>query len=187
MKITAILGSPRKKGVTNRIAGEFMGVAGENGAEVTVYTLNDMDFRGCQGCGTCKDKLDHCILKDDLAPALAGLREADIIVFASPVYYWDVTGQFKCFFDRTWSLVKPDYQTNPEPVRLAPGKKAVWISSQGDVADKHKDIIEKYTGFLAMYGSETHVIRAFGMMGDTGGNLDACLEQAGELAATLTG
>ena len=113
------------------------------------------------------------------------LQQRSFMVFASPVYFWDVTGQFKSFFDRTWSLVKPDYMTNPHPVRMDKGKKAVWISSQGDVEEKHKDVAEKYTGFLKMFGCETHAIRAFGMGNTPGDDLDVWLRRAEELARDL--
>lgn len=187
MKITAILGSPRKKGATSSIAGGFLETARQNGADVGSYFLNNMRFQGCQGCQGCKTRHDRCVLKDDLTPVLTDMQSSDIMVFATPVYFWDVTGQFKCFFDRTWSLVKPDYTTNPLPVRLEPGKQAVWISSQGDVAEKHRDVVEKYTGFLTMFGCNIHVIRAFGMEDEIGENIDPWLNQARELAGKLTG
>ena len=56
MKVTAILGSPRKNSVTTRIAKTFMDQAKETGAETALYFLNDMDFKGCQGCNVCKTK-----------------------------------------------------------------------------------------------------------------------------------
>ena len=188
MKVTAILGSPIKNGVTSRIAKTFMDYAKETGAETILYFLNDMDFKGCQGCHTCKTKKKFCILKDDLTPALEDLQASDILVLATPVYYWDVTGQFKCFFDRTWSLVKPDYKTNPDPARLGKGKKALLITSQGDVEEKHKDVSLKYTGFLSMYGFKTQTLRAFGM-GKMGNehvdNIDAYIAKVKEIADSM--
>ncbi len=185
MKLVSILGSPRKKGVTSQIARAFSTKAEEQGAQIIEYHLNTLDFKGCQGCNACKSKLDHCALKDGLTPVLEDLKTADITLFATPVYYWDVTGQFKCFMDRTWSLVKPDYQTNPDPVRLDRGKKAVLITSQGDVADKHRDVTQKYTGFLQMYGYDTHTIRACEMGMDTDERIGPFLDLAREKAREL--
>lgn len=186
--ITAILGSPRKNGVTARITDAFMDHARQKGSSAQSYFLNTMDFKGCQGCHQCKTKTEACVLKDDLTPALEDLKKSDILVFASPIYFWDVTGQFKSFFDRTWSLVKPDYQTNHHPVRLDKGKTAVWVTSQGDVKEKFKEVVDKYSGFLAMYGFETHIIRAFGM-DDIPKNLEIepFLAQASNLAKKLLG
>jgi len=167
MKITAMLGSPRKNGFTSRIANAFLESAGQKGASVRSYVLNDMNFKGCQGCHACKTKQDHCILEDDLTPALADLQTSDILVLATPIYFWDVTGQFKLFFDRTWSLVKPDYMTNPHPVRMNPGKQAVWISSQGAEEKQHVDVMEKFTKFLTLFGCQINTIRSFGTSGDS--------------------
>jgi len=82
---------------------------------------------GCQACYACKTKLDRCILKDDLTPVLEAVKNSDVLVIATPTYYGDVSGQLKCFMDRTYSYLKPDYITNSQPSRLAPGKKLVFI------------------------------------------------------------
>ena len=185
MKVVAVLGSPRKKGASSRISGKFVSKAGERGAETEIFFLNAMSYRGCLGCDACKKELEKCIQKDDLAGLFESLMKADIALFATPVYYADVTGQFKCFFDRTWSLVKPDYMTHPNPTRVPPGKKAVLIVTQGDSEDKHRDVVERYQTFLSWYGFEVHVIRATdcGMEPDT--NVDRYLEQAEKLASDL--
>ena len=186
MKITAILGSPRKNGVTSEISKGFLNRAEKNGATTTTYYLNSMEFKGCQGCHLCKSQQESCVLQDDLTPALEGLVSSDIMVFASPIYFWEVTGQFKSFFDRTWSLVKPDYMTNPHPVRMDKGKKALWISSQGDTADKYKEVVSKYAGFLTMFGAEVHTIRAYDMGNDLGQDITPFFTQAEALADQLT-
>jgi len=187
MKVVAVLGSPRKKGASSRISGKFISTAGEKGAETETFFLNEMSYRGCQGCDACKGKSERCVQKDDLSNLFEELMTADIALFASPVYYSDVTGQFKCFFDRTWSLVKPDYMTNPNPTRIPPGKKAVLVLTQGDVADKHRDVAERYQTFLNLYGYGVHVIRATecGMERDV--NVDRYMEKAEALALEMAG
>lgn len=187
MKVIAVLGSPRKRGASNRIAQRFIDAAKDMGFETKTHYLNGMNYRGCQGCDGCKTKAEHCVQKDDLTEVLTDLMEADVAVFATPVYYSDVTGQFKCFFDRTWSFVKPDYLTNPKPSRLAPGKKAVLIITQGDVVDKHRDVIERYFSFLTLYGYDVNVIRATecGMAPDV--NVDDYIAQAEQLASQIVG
>ncbi len=166
MIVTAILGSPRKKGATSTIAQSFVEEAESRGAEVKNYFLHGMDYKGCQGCHACKSKTEDCVMKDDLTATLEDIKTSDIVVFASPVHYWDVSGQFKSFFDRTWSFVKPDYKTNPEPSRVQKGKKAVLVLSQADMEDVHKDVYEKYSFFLSMYGFEVYLIRAVEMQND---------------------
>jgi multimeric flavodoxin WrbA len=185
MRASAILGSPRKRGVTTTLATEFMQQLEKKGADTQVFHLNEMRFKGCQGCQKCKTRSGSCILEDDLTPALKSLQEADILVFATPVYYWDVSGQFKLFVDRTWSLVKMDYETNPHPTYIEKGKRALLITSQGAVEDKHKDVAQKYAGFLAMYGYAVQTLRACNMV-DTGGNsLEAHMEKIRTIAAEM--
>jgi multimeric flavodoxin WrbA len=185
MKVTAILGSPSKKGTTSTIAKNFIREAEKLGAKTKTYFLNEMNFRGCQGCHACKSIQDHCILKDDLTDALEDMKTSDIMVFATPIYYWDVTGQFKCFFDRTWSLVKLDYATNPDPTYIPKGKRALFITSQQADEEMHKDAVEKYLGFLAMYGFITDSIRAFGIKAENPQAIDPHIAKAKKIATRM--
>ena len=127
MKIVAVLGSPRPQGNSSTLARAFLKAAGERGAEITEYLLNQMDFQGCQGCGACKTKRETCILEDDLTPVLQAVRDADLLVLASPVYFGDLSGQLKCFFDRTYSFFNPDFSC-----RVPPGKQAVMVLTQAN-------------------------------------------------------
>jgi multimeric flavodoxin WrbA len=165
MKIVSLLGSPRKNGNSSTIAKRFCSTAEKFGAEVTTFVLNSLEFRGCQGCMLCKTELDRCALKDDLTEVLDDVRETDILVLASPVYYWDVSGQLKCFLDRTFSYLVPDFITNPVKTRLAPGKKLVMILSQNNPDEESfTNIFPKFDYFFRAYGfRESHLIRAFGV------------------------
>jgi multimeric flavodoxin WrbA len=186
MRASAILGSPRRKGVTTTLATEFMQQLEKKGADTRVYHLNEMAFKGCQGCQGCKARSGLCVLEDDLTPALKSLREADILVFATPVYFWDVSGQFKLFVDRTWSLVKMDYETNPHPTYIERGKSALLITSQGAVEEKHREVAEKYAGFFTLYGYEVRTLRACNMGAKGGNRVQAYLEQIRGIAAEMT-
>ena len=85
MKVLTILGSPRKNAASTAIANHFNEEATANGAEVTTYTLNDMDYKGCQGCNACKTGKESCVLNDDLTPLFESLKEADVVVVATPI------------------------------------------------------------------------------------------------------
>jgi NAD(P)H-dependent FMN reductase len=106
------LGSPRPSGNSASLAQKFLDEARTLGAETRSFLLNQLDFTGCQGCRACKTKSDRCVLSDDLAEVLAAVKEADVLLLASPVYFWDLSGQLKCFFDRLF-LRNPDF-----PARL---------------------------------------------------------------------
>lgn len=163
MKIVTLLGSPRSGKNSASIAGRFNQSAAELGAQTGVFELNRLNYRGCQGCYACKKELDHCVLNDDLSDVLAAVQEADLVVLASPVYYGDVTAQLKGFIDRTFSYLKPDYLTNPQPSRLSP-KKLVFVLVQGHPDEKlFADIFPRYEVFLKWMGfSEIRLIRACG-------------------------
>jgi len=165
MKIVALLGSPRLKGNSATVARRFCDAAETLGAEVKTYELNKLQYRGCQGCMTCKTELDKCVLKDDLTQVLDAVRDADILLLASPIYYGDVSSQLKAFIDRTFSYLVPDYTTNPTPCRLSPGKKLVFALTQGNPDEsRFADVFQRYDYFFKWYGFDgSHLIRACGV------------------------
>lgn len=165
MNIIVVLGSPRLKGNSALIVKKFINTAESLKANVTTFTLNRLTYRGCQGCFTCKTKLDHCVLGDELTDVLEAVRTCDVLVMSSPVYYGDVSSQLKGFIDRTFSYLKPDYLTNPVPSRIVPGKKLVIILTQGEPDENtYNDIIPRYTDFFKYYGFKTdYAIRACGV------------------------
>jgi multimeric flavodoxin WrbA len=113
----------------------------------------------------CKTKLDRCALEDDLTGVLEAVRESDILVLASPVYYWEVSAQMKAFLDRTFSFFVPDFISNLQKSRLEPGKKLVFILTQNN-PDKNSfaNIFPKFDHFFRAYGfTDTRLIRAFGV------------------------
>lgn len=165
MKIVNLLGSPRPKGNSAAMSGKFCEIAQSLGAEVTTFALNKLKYRGCQACMTCKTKLEKCVLKDDLEEVLDAIRDADVLVLATPIYYSDISSQLKAFIDRTYSYLVPDYATNPSPCRLSPGKKLVFIEAQG-LPDENlfADVFPRYESIFKWYGfSDSYLIRACGV------------------------
>jgi multimeric flavodoxin WrbA len=189
MKISCLLGSPRQNSNSAAIAGRFAATAESLGAKVETVVLNDLNYRGCQGCMSCKTTSDKCVLKDDLAVVLESLKEADAVVMAMPVYCSDVPGQVKCFFDRTFSYLKPDYRTEGNPSRLPLGKKLVFIITQGaPMEDLFADVPQRYTGFLkrSMGFGDVYVVRGVGVGGGGAvGVPDQYLQKAEEIARSI--
>ena len=172
MKIVCLLGSPRIKGNSAAIARRFLDTAEAFGAESETFILNKLSFRGCQACYACKTKLDRCVMKDDLSPVLEAVKSADVLLLATPTYFGDVSGQLKCFIDRTYSFLKPDYLTNSLPSRLAPGKRLVFIITQGHPDEgMFSHIFPLYDKFFRWYGfADSILIRACGV--GSGGIVD---------------
>ena len=189
MKISCLTGSPRKNSNSAAIAAKFTNTAASLGAQVETVVLNNLTYRGCQGCMACKTNSEKCVLDDDLAGVLESLKQADVIVMALPVYCSDVPGQVKCFIDRTYSYMKPSYLSDSNPSRVPPGKKLVFIVTQGaPVENLFSDIPQRYTGFLkrSMGFGDSYLIRGVGVGGGGAvGVPDQFLQQAEDLARSI--
>ena len=185
MHIVAILGSARKNGTSARIARAFTETAVTYGAAVTEYPLNTMQYRGCQGCEGCHTRSDRCVLRDDLTPLLDQLYRADVVVFAAPVYFGDTCGQFKCCYDRLWSLMDVQVGQGPGESRLPPGKTAVLILSHVAPAGTHSDVVDRYTEGLELYGFTVQSLTAPGLRIEPHTDIDPHLVRAAALAREL--
>lgn len=187
MKIVAVLGSPRLNGNSAFIAGRFLDVAKNLGAETRSFSLNTLTYRGCQACRACKKSSEVCVLKDDLTEVLDAVREADVIVLASPVYFADVSGQMKLFIDRTYCFLTPDFHSNPKGSRLLPGKVVVFIQTQGFEDTVFADVFPRYEGVMRFIGiNEAHLIRGCNLAKpDDVRKHEDVLKQAEDLAAQI--
>ena len=129
MKITAINGSPRTKGNTAALVDAVLKGITQSDNEKVVHYLGDKSIKGCIGCYSCMTT-KKCVHKDDMEQINQDILESDVIIFASPIYYFTVTGQFKTFLDRTFPL----YWDKP-----LKGKKSVfaltWADSNPDAFD----------------------------------------------------
>jgi multimeric flavodoxin WrbA len=138
MKILAVNGSPRgKRGNTHIMVEAFLEGAEEAGADVEQVLLSKKAIRNCKGCFWCWLKTPgKCVIKDDMEPILEKLKEADLLVFATPLYVDNVTGLMKNFMDRILPLGEP-YQVKDEkgecrhPARYVKTPKIGVISNCG--------------------------------------------------------
>ena len=102
MKIVILTGSPRKGGNTDIMAKTFADAAAEHHT-VTMLNIAALNIRGCLGCGYCWKHSGECVQKDDMAQVWAQLNDADMVVFASPIYWFDITAQMKTVIDRLYA------------------------------------------------------------------------------------
>lgn len=118
-KIIILNGSPRPKGNTATLIRSFTEGAEAAGHKVTRFDLQKMDIHPCLGCGGGgKEPECPCVQKDDMLKIYPAYKEADIVVLASPLYYWTISGQLKCAFDRLFAVA----ECNPDlanPVKNA--------------------------------------------------------------------
>lgn len=163
-RLVCLMGSPRPHGNSAAMAGALCEGAAGAGAQVATFRLNELDYRGCQGCLACKKKAQACVLDDGLTPVLEAVRDCDVLVLATPVYFGEVTAQLKGFIDRSFSYLVPGYAHAPrgERSRLAPGKTLVFVIAQGHPReDLFTDIAPRYAYFYNWLGfTESRVLRA---------------------------
>lgn len=107
-KVLILSGSPRKGGNSDILCDEFMKGAEESGNTVEKIRVAEKKIGYCRGCYACK-RTGICAIKDDMAEILQKMIDADVIVLASPVYFYSIDAQLKAVIDRTvarWLEVK---------------------------------------------------------------------------------
>ena len=107
--ILVISTSPRKGGNSETLANEFIRGAEESGNQVEKVCLYDKTISFCKGCLTCL-KTRTCIIHDDAEIIAQKMKTADVLVIATPVYYYEMSGQMKTMLDRANPLYDSDYQ-----------------------------------------------------------------------------
>jgi multimeric flavodoxin WrbA len=100
-KVLIISASPRLNGNSDLLARSFEKGAKASGHEVTYIRLSEKKIGYCLGCYYCASHDGHCVQKDDAEAIVDAMIEADVIVFATPTYFYSVDGQLKTLIDRT--------------------------------------------------------------------------------------
>jgi len=147
MKILAIHGSPHTtRSTTRKLAGLVLEGAAEAGAETDMIDLCDLRVTPCTACDACSLN-GVCVNDDDVPSIIERMKEADGIVFASPVYIDNVSGQMKIFFDRLADAIH--YQ-------LLAGKYGSSVTtthtSGGDEVVAYQNHVLNYLGVIAVGG-----------------------------------
>lgn len=109
MKVLAVNASPRgKDGFTDRILQPLLDGMRQTGAETEVIYLANKNIHHCIGCFSCWLKTPgKCVFDDDMEPLLRKMIDVDLIIYATPLYFFTMTGLLKDFFDRTLPLALP--------------------------------------------------------------------------------
>lgn len=107
-KILIISTSLRGCSNSETLADSFMAGAKAAGNEVEKISIKDKTIAFCKGCLACQT-LGHCVIKDDAIEIAEKMKTADVIVFATPIYYYEMSGQMKTLLDRANSLFPSDF------------------------------------------------------------------------------
>ena len=104
-RIVILNGSSRKNGNTSALVKAFTQGAEAAGNTVTTFFLDGMDIHGCKGCfGGHSGRACPCVQKDDMNQIYPAVKESAVVVLASPLYYWNLSGQLRTAMDRLFAL-----------------------------------------------------------------------------------
>ncbi len=124
MKITVITGSAHRNGTSALLADKFIEGAKEAGHEVFRFDAALKNVHGCIGCNACITKGKGCVYKDDMEELNPHLMDADVIVFVTPIYYYNINSQIKSVIDR--------FYVNNSALQC--GKKTMLLLSMADTS-----------------------------------------------------
>ncbi|NLO46013.1 MAG: flavodoxin family protein [Clostridiales bacterium] len=113
MNILILIGSPRANGSTEVMANTFRRGAEERGNKIAVIKAYDAKVAPCIDCGRCKDKIGSCIHRDDMSGGLMRLiDDTDMLVIASPVYWWGFPAPLKLIIDRLYAKERKSFKVS---------------------------------------------------------------------------
>ena len=133
-RILILSSSPRKRGNSQLLCEQFQKGAEAAGHQTDLVRLADKRIGFCRACDGCMRNGGTCVLQDDMAQVLRQFQEADVVVLATPVYFYGISAQMKAFIDRTY------------PIWQRLGHKEVYYIVSAGLG---KDIIERSLGDLA--------------------------------------
>lgn len=107
-RVLVISTSLRSNSNSEALADAFLDGAKEAGHQTEKISLRDKTVGFCKGCLACL-KARHCVIPDDAVEIVGKMHDADVIAFATPIYYYEMSGQMKTMLDRANSLYGSDY------------------------------------------------------------------------------
>lgn len=124
LRVLGIVGSPRANGNSTGLIDLALEGARERGYRTDRIWLRRLKIMPCNACDGCR-RGPSCIVHDDMDRVYAALHHADIVVVATPIYFYSMTGWLKALIDRTYGLLDADSKS-----RVTPGKKLYVITTQ---------------------------------------------------------
>jgi multimeric flavodoxin WrbA len=132
MKITTLLGSAKKKGNTATVLGWVEEELQAAGHSVERIYLHNKSINGCMGCAKCREHADKiaCIQKDGAPEIMEKMIAADVVLYATPIYFWGFSAQIKALIDRGYALVTNYHQ--PNQTSLMKGSRVGLLTTGAD-------------------------------------------------------
>ena len=164
MKVIAINGSPRKNWNTDTLLKKALDGAASAGAETEMVYLYDLKFRGCVSCLACKlqkePRPNRCVLRDDLTAVLDRVHGADAVILGSPIYFSEVTGEMRSFFERfLFQYLNYDDYTKP----LSPKKRTGLVFTMNcpeSMFDSvgYREIFQRYEEWMRLFFGHCEIL-----------------------------
>jgi multimeric flavodoxin WrbA len=179
MKTLILFGSPRKDGNTRQLTDAFADAVKKGKGDVRVLYLNDMNIRPCQACRKCADT-GVCRINDDMKDVHKYVKESDVVVYATPIYWSGPSAQMKAVMDRSVAFLDNDFASRVN------GKKGVVLLSCGDEAEEmcgpSREMFRKtFEGLGMVHGGEV-IATGCDDKGSVGVKI---LEKVSDVAASL--
>ena len=145
-KIVILVGSMRKGGNTDLLARSFADGARKNN-EVEIISVADVKVNPCRGCNACySSEGNRCVQKDDMDGIYAKLAEADVLVIASPVYFYGISAQLKAVIDRLHAPVRNTFRIR---------KLGLLLTGATELDDLFDAIVRQYELTLRFFDLES--------------------------------
>lgn len=142
MNILMMTGSPHKKGTSALLAEQFAKGAAAAGHQIAWADTAFMDIHGCRGCDHCRTHGGVCIHKDDFLSLSGDLLKADLVAFATPLYYFGMSSHLKAAIDRF-------YASNE--TLMAQNKKAVLLATCADTESWAPEALKAHYAAILRY------------------------------------
>lgn len=161
MKTLTLLGSPRAKGNTATVLDSIETELATHGHSVKRINIAHKKIGGCLGCNKCRRTADQiaCVQHDDATAIFNEMIEADLVLIATPVYYWGMTAQLKALVDRTNALITR--YAEPDQTSLLKGKPLAILATGGGVYENNALLFKEFdkiiTAWLALKVGELHI------------------------------
>ena len=162
MRVTTLLGSAKKKGNTATVLGWVEEELKSLGHDVERIYLNNKSIGGCLGCAKCRENPDEiaCVQKDDTIDILEKMISSEVVLFASPIYFWGFSSQIKALIDRGYSLVTNYHK--PGHTSLMEGKRIGLLVTGADAYEDNSEgmftAFDRIVGYyLAIKSGELYV------------------------------
>ena len=155
MNILVVTGSPRKGGNTEIMADAFAeSAAAASGHQVVVRKLSSLKVNPCIACKFCFTHEGLCVQNDDMNDILKELDQADMLVLASPIYWFDVSAQMKCFIDRMYAFGVKGFHIRSIAMLLNSGADHVYEAAEAQLKATASYLKWEIKGILRIPGMD---------------------------------